>query len=114
MQLNGLGANPVLFSDGSKLVEAYKACNGSGVKFILMDLGMPGMDGYAVYLNTLNIQATTEIRKFEAAKKLAPVKIHGLSGGSKYLVINRWRSQNCRCSKGRWHGQLTCETNEQS
>jgi len=37
-----------VFADGKSLVEGYKAANGAGVKFILMDINMPGMDGYTV------------------------------------------------------------------
>lgn len=50
MQLGALKVASEIFSDGLKLVNAYKARNGAGLKFILMDLGMPGMDGYAVTL----------------------------------------------------------------
>lgn len=41
---------PQVFSDGKPLVEEYKSRNGEGITFILMDINMPGMNGFTVHL----------------------------------------------------------------
>jgi CheY-like chemotaxis protein len=48
MMLTALKQSTQLFTDGLSLVNEYKAKNGSGISLILMDIAMPGMDGFAV------------------------------------------------------------------
>lgn len=41
-----LKIQPLLFSDGKSLVDEYRNRNGAGIIMILMDINMPGMNGF--------------------------------------------------------------------
>lgn len=62
----------IMVGDGEAAVEAYRNLNG-GLELILMDVGLPGMDG---------MEATRQIRKFEAEKNLNRTKILALTSAT--------------------------------
>lgn len=57
MMFGALKVPATIVGDGKQALEAYKAKNGAGIAYVLMDLGMPVMDGYEVrnlYLPLVN------------------------------------------------------------
>lgn len=50
MMFTSLGVTIVQVKDGKEALDAYKAKNGAGIAYVLMDIHMPVMDGYEVPL----------------------------------------------------------------